>query len=48
LGKNSIPLRDRRAVIKAAVDDAPAAFAVIQQPDVDVIQREGQRKPRPV
>ncbi len=44
-GKDLLPVRLRRLVADAAVDDRPALAAVdliAQQPEVDVVEREGQ------
>jgi hypothetical protein len=46
-GKDLVPLRARRLVGEARVDDRPA-LAVFQQPKVDVIERERQGHAQPV
>ena len=46
LGKDLLPQPGRRRAGKAAIDDRPAR-PVFQQPQIDVVEREGQRHAQP-
>ena len=46
LGEDLLPKRGRLRAGIAAIDDGPAR-AVFEQPQIDVVEREGQRHPQP-
>jgi hypothetical protein len=45
-GENLVPMRRRLLSGEAAIDDGPAG-AVLEQPQIDVVEREGQRHAQP-
>src|SRR5258706_5213956 len=46
-GEDTLPQRARDVVADAAVDEGPA-FAVFEEPEIDVVERKGQRHAQPV